>query len=238
MTTSVPAFDAAAIRAVAFDLDGTLADTLGDFHAAISAMLVELSLPPIARETVSSFVGKGTEHLLHSVLACVAPSAHRTPEDTQSLYAAAWGHYMRHYEALNGQHTALYPGVLEGLARLRAAGLPLACVTNKPEGFARTLLARKDIADCFSVVAGGDTYERKKPDPMPLVGTARLLGVAPQALLMVGDSVNDAQAARAAGCPVVLVPYGYNHGVPVDGIDADGVVPDLDTLAQALRPAR
>ncbi len=128
----------------------------------------------------------------------------------------------------------MYPGVVEGLAALRARGLRLACLTNKPTAFARPLLAAKGLDGYFELVFGGDAFERKKPDPLPLLKTCEALGTAPARTLMVGDSSNDAKAARAAGCPVVLVSYGYNHGEPVRGVDADGFVDSLPDLA-ALR---
>jgi phosphoglycolate phosphatase len=222
-----------ALRALALDLDGTLVDTLGDFHAALNAMLEDLSLPAIARPSVVHMIGKGSEHLLRSVLAHVVAQG-GLQADPEALYAAAWGHYMRHYEAINGRHAELYPGVLAGLQALHSQGWPLACVTNKPHAFARELLLRKGLAGFFVELAGGDSYACKKPHPQPLLETARKLGVGCAALLMVGDSENDAQAARAAGCPVLLLPYGYSHGVAVQSLDSDGVLPDVLQLAQFL----
>ena len=228
-------FQASAIRALAIDLDGTLVDTLGDFHAALSAMLVDLALPPIERDAVARYIGKGTEHLLRCVLTHVAqPQAVDGPA-MERLYASAWTRYMLHYEALNGRHAEVYPGVSQGLKMLSEQGFALACVTNKPLAFARELLQRKELAGFFSELAGGDSYPCKKPHPQPLLETARELGVAPSELLMVGDSQNDAQAARAAGCPVVLLPYGYSHGVAVQSLDCDGIVGDLMQLAQLLQ---
>ena len=128
----------------------------------------------------------------------------------------------------------MYPGAREGLVALRDAGLRLACLTNKPTDFARPLLDRTDLAPFFDVVFGGEAFERKKPDPLPLVKTCEALGTAPAATLMVGDSRNDAAAARAAGCPVVLVTYGYNHGEPVRAVDADGFVDSLAHLGPLL----
>jgi phosphoglycolate phosphatase len=122
--------------------------------------------------------------------------------------------------------------VVEGLAALRDAGLPLACLTNKPGDFARPLLASKGLAPYFRHVFGGDAFARQKPDPLPLLETCRALGSAPARTLMVGDSANDALAARAAGCPVVLVRYGYNHGDPVAEAGADALVDRLDELLQ------
>jgi len=210
-------FDAAII-----DLDGTLVDTLGDFEAALNLTLADLDLPPVTRAVVSRTVGKGSEHLIRSVLAhqlalpevtglsnvCAARSV-------DGLYATAWARYQAHYLAINGDRSAVYPGVLEGLQAMRAAGWRLACLTNKPAGFARVLLDKKDLSRHFEVLFGGDSFERKKPDPLPVRKTCEALGVAPARTLMVGDSSNDAQAAQAAGCGVVLVTYGYNHGEPI-----------------------
>ena len=107
----------------------------------------------------------------------------------------------------------------------------LACLTNKPTAFARPLLAIKGLDGFFEVMFGGDAFERKKPDPLPLLKACEALGTQPARTLMVGDSSNDAQAARAAGCPVVLVSYGYNHGEPIRGVDADGFVDSLADIA-------
>jgi phosphoglycolate phosphatase len=132
----------------------------------------------------------------------------------------------------------VYPGVKEALTTWRAAGLPLACLTNKPLAFAKQLLAAKGLDGFFVQVFGGDSFARKKPDPLPLVSTCAALGVSPAQCLMVGDSSNDARAARAAGCPVALVSYGYNHGLPIDGVDADAHVDSLLELTLALREER
>ena len=114
------------------------------------------------------------------------------------------------------------------------AGLPLACLTNKPLAFAQPLLQAKGLDGFFARVFGGDSFERKKPDPLPLVKTCEALGTPAARTLMLGDSSNDAQAARAAGCPVVLVTYGYNHGQPVRHVDADGYVDSLEEVGQWL----
>ena len=226
-------FDAAIV-----DLDGTLVDTLGDFVVALNRMLADLSLSPVDRSVVGTRVGKGSEHLISAVLNHVlnrpaaiaerAPTAINKEATAVQLFPAAWSSYQRHYLAINGQHARVYPGVLEGLQLLQGQGLKLACLTNKPTAFALPLLKAKGLDGFFSLVFGGDSFERKKPDPLPLVKTCEALGSAPARTLMIGDSSNDAQAARAAGCPVVLVTYGYNHGQPVRGVDADGFV---DTLA-------
>jgi phosphoglycolate phosphatase len=210
----------AELQAAIVDLDGTMVDTLGDFVVALGAVLGELGLPGVTREFVGHTVGKGSEHLIRSTLA----QAGGDP----GLYDRAWALYQHHYLAINGDHSTVYPGVVEGLERLRARGWKLACLTNKPTAFARPLLRKKGLDGFFTVVFGGDAFERKKPDPLPLLKTCEALGTAPARTLMIGDSSNDARAARAAGCPVVLVSYGYNHGEPIDAVDADGVIDRLD----------
>ena len=210
------------LRAAIIDLDGTLVDTLGDFEVALNRVLAELSSTGVTRAFIEHTVGKGSEHLIRSALREVGAQP--------QLYERAWALYQQRYGAVNGLHARVYPGVVEGLGRLRLRGWKLACLTNKPTTFAAALLRHKGLDGFFDVVFGGDAFERKKPDPLPLVKTCEALGVPCEATLMVGDSSNDARAARAAGCPVVLVSYGYNHGEPVGAVDADGVIDRLDRL--------
>jgi phosphoglycolate phosphatase len=217
------------LDAVIIDLDGTMVDTMGDFVVALNLMLTDLPLggnPQVDLPWVERMVGKGSEHLIRSVLDRIAPTDARAP----SLFDAAFASYQKHYDTINGRHSAVYPGVPEGLQGLQRAGLKLACLTNKPLAFALELLRLKGLDGVFSEVFGGDSFERKKPDPLPLLKTCEALGTTPERTLMVGDSSNDAQAARAAGCPVVLVTYGYNHGEPVRAVDADAFVDSLEEL--------
>ena len=211
-----------AIRAAIVDLDGTMVDTVGDFEVAIGAALDDLSLAAVDRPFIERTVGKGSEHLIRNTLAQVGADPH--------LYDAAWAAYQRHYLRVNGRHSTVYPGVVEGLARLHQHGWALACLTNKPTEFAEQLLQVKGLRGNFSVVFGGDAFARKKPDPLPLLKTCDALATTPARTLMIGDSSNDARAARAAGCPVWLVSYGYNHGEPIDAVDCDGIVDRLDQL--------
>jgi phosphoglycolate phosphatase len=207
------------------DLDGTMVDTLGDFEMAVNAMLEELGSGPLERATIGPMVGKGSEHLVDLVLQRVG-STHE--------HADALRIYLRHYARVNGQYAEVFQGAQEGLQALRDRGLKLACLTNKPQAMARELLQAKGLLQYFSLVFGGDSFERKKPDPLPLVKTCEALGTYPAQTLMLGDSANDAQAARAAGCPVVLVTYGYNHGEPVREVDADGFFDSIGEIAAAL----
>jgi phosphoglycolate phosphatase len=214
---NLTAFDAALI-----DLDGTLVDTLGDFEVALARTLGDLGLPVVGRSFIERTVGRGSEHLIRQTL----EQAGGAP----ALYDEAWRRYQGHYRAVNGQHSVVFPGVVEGVARLREAGWRLACLTNKPVAFARDLLAAKGLAGAFAGCFGGDSFARKKPDPLPLVEACKALGSTPARTLMIGDSRNDVIAARGAGCPVVLVRYGYNHGEPADTAGADRVIDSLDLL--------
>ncbi|MBD9400282.1 MULTISPECIES: phosphoglycolate phosphatase [unclassified Comamonas] len=222
-----------ALDAAIVDLDGTMVDTIGDFSEAITRMLSDLQLPLLTAADIEHMVGKGTEHLLRLALAAALTSAGH-PKDglaeaVETLFPQAMQRYMHHYVAINGLHSSVYDGVALGLQALKNAGLRLACVTNKPLAFTTPLLKTKGLDGLFEVVFGGDSFERKKPDPLPLLNACQALGASPARTLMIGDSSNDAQAGRAAGCPVVLVSYGYNHGQPVDTVDADGFV---DSIAQ------
>lgn len=230
MHLSHPALNSLDFDAAIVDLDGTMVDTLGDFSAALNGMLADLQLPAIAAASIETMVGKGSEHLIRSVLAHVGVS------DVEAVYPQGWERYQHHYLAINGQHAEVYAGVREGLEALRGQGLRLACLTNKPLSFAQPLLAAKGLDGLFEFVFGGDSFERKKPDPLPLIKTCEAMGTAPARTLMIGDSSNDAKAARAAGCPVVLVDYGYNHGEPVQGVDADACLSSLVELTAAVQP--
>ena len=214
--------DLTQLTAAIVDLDGTMVDTVGDFEQALARTLADLALPPVNRAFIARTVGRGSMHLLKNTLA----QAGGAP----GLIDQAWTHYQRHYADINGRHAEVYPGVRARLAAMRARGWKLACVTNKPRAFALALLEAKGLRPLFEHVFGGDSFERQKPDPLPLVRTCEALGTAPAHTLMVGDSRNDCEAARAAGCPVVLVSYGYNHGEPVADARPDLVIDSLAAL--------
>ena len=207
------------VRAAIIDLDGTMLDTAPDFQVAINRMRGELSLAPLAIETIKNFVGQGTENLMRRVLGVDFDAAGVEQHFEQALCS-----YQKHYLAINGDHSTLYDGVREGLDALQAKGIRLACVTNKPLAFARPLLAKMQLDAYFDVVYGGDSFARKKPDPMPLLQVCTDFALEPDQVVAIGDSSNDALAARAAGCRVLNVPYGYNHGQPIQEVDSDGIV--------------
>jgi len=226
------------IQAVMIDLDGTMVDTMGDFEAALNLCLADIDLPKVSTAVVNIAVGKGSEHLIRTVLRhqldlpeVKASGMVCDNTGVENLYEPAFTRYQHHYEKVNGKFADVYPGVLAGLQQLQARGLKMACLTNKPTAFAKALLTDKSLAGFFSHVYGGDAFPRKKPDPMPLLETCKALGTLPAHTLMLGDSQNDALAARAAACPVVLVTYGYNHGEPIQGVDCDGFVDSIADLA-------
>jgi phosphoglycolate phosphatase len=230
------ALDTLECRAVIIDLDGTLVDTVGDFEVALNRTFADLGLPGVSRAAVARTVGKGSEHLIRTLLAeqLALPEVRGLGQvcpvrSVDALYAPAWQQYQQHYHAINGQFSAVFPGALAGLQALHKRGLPLACLTNKPLAFARALLQAKELDGYFQQVFGSDSFERKKPDPLPLLKTCEALGTSPAHTWMVGDSQNDGLAARAAGCPVVLMTYGYNHGEPIEQAPHDLL---LDSLAQ------
>ena len=217
------------IKAAIIDLDGTMVDTIGDFLVAINAMRAEFALAPLAQATIQNMVGKGSENLIRQVLACDFSAT-----DVEQHFDAAMDSYQRHYLAINGQFSQLYPDVHAGLQAMQTRGLRLACVTNKPIAFVLPLLKQKQLIDYFDVIYGGDSLAHKKPHPAPMLKVCDDFQLAPAQVVAIGDSSNDAIAARAAGCWALTLPYGYNHGEAVQQIDSDGIVETLLCAAQKL----
>lgn len=211
-----------AVKAVMIDLDGTMLDTVADLAVAVNLMLAKFGRKPLDEALVRNFVGKGIPNLVQRALV-----GKMEGDVDPDLFARALPVYLDCYESVNGKHTLMYPGVLDGLVAMKKAGFPLACVTNKSERFTLPLLRQMKLADYFAVVVSGDTLPKKKPDPLPLTHACKELGIAPHEMLMIGDSLNDTIAARAAGCPVFCVPYGYNEGHDVRELDVDAIVETL-----------
>ena len=212
------------IRSVTIDLDGTLLDTVPDLAAAANAMLREMGRPEYPTATIAAFIGRGIPKL---VARCLPDLDEAAVEQAQAIFR-------RHYAIENGRRSTLFPGVLEGLQAFRAAGLPLAVITNKAAAFTEPLLVATKLGIWFNFAVSGDSLPEKKPHPLPLLHACQRMGTLPAENLHIGDSRHDAAAARAAGCPVFLVPYGYNEGEDVQGIDCDAIVTSLAEAARRI----
>jgi phosphoglycolate phosphatase len=219
------------LRAVLFDLDGTLLDTLDAIAAALNQALAERALAPLPVAEVRTMIGRGGPVLIERALRRLGAVL------DQRGQAALLQRYFLHYEHIESgaEHSArIYPGVGECLRQLQRMQLPLAVVTNKQQRLARGLLERLALGKYIDVLIGGDSCERRKPDPQPLQVACTALGVDTAQALMVGDSVNDVLAARAAGMPVVCVPYGYNEGNDPRALPCDGFIETLGDLPALL----
>lgn len=212
--------------AALFDLDGTLLDTIPDLADATNAMLQALGLHTLPQDTIATFVGKGTGVLVERALNA-QPQGTALPDQALALDT-----FHACYHECNGNRARLYPGVMQGLDALSAAGLALGVVTNKPTAFSLPLLEQAGLAGYFAHIVCGDTCTQKKPHPMPFQHACDLLGVPPTHAVAVGDSMNDALSARAAGLTVLAVPYGYNEGNDVQSLDVDDIVSGIDEAAR------
>lgn len=209
-------------KLVMFDLDGTLVDSASDIHHCLNLALGDLGLPPVTEVQVRNWVGRGASRLVY----CVLESARRPPVLHDALLAA----FMTHYQAAVCQYSRFYEGVQPFLAACRQTGVPMACITNKPYAPARALLEALDCLDDFALLLGGDSLPHRKPHPEPLLHALRYFEVPAVKALMIGDSRNDIEAARAAGVRCAAVPYGYNHGEPVEDARPDWIIPTMAAL--------
>jgi phosphoglycolate phosphatase len=214
-----------ALSAVLFDLDGTLLDTVGDIALALNRVLSDYGLTSLPVEDVRRMIGRGAPMLIERALAALGRTVDAA---TQTAMVERFFHYYGELEELNEDDARPFPGAAEAIRAVHRAGLRTAVVTNKQHRFADALLRRRALSEWVDAVIGGDTCARRKPDPEPLLFACESLKVPASAALMVGDSINDVQAARAAGIPVVCVSYGYNEGRDPRTLDCDAL---LDTLA-------
>jgi phosphoglycolate phosphatase len=214
-----------------FDLDGTLLNTASDIARALNRALAEVGLPALPVSQVSLMIGRGAPVLIERALTALG----RELSDVQR--AAMLHRFMHHYGELEESDEAdaqPYPGAREALRALHEAGLHIAVVTNKNWRFANSLLHRLGLMQWINIVVGGDTCERRKPDPQPLLFACEALAITPARALMVGDSVNDVKAARAAQIPILCVPYGYNEGQDPRSLPCDAIVETLADLPALL----
>ena len=233
------------IRGVAFDLDGTLVDSAPGLTAAVDNALYALELPMAGEERVVTWIGNGADVLIQRALtwarqerAALRASQGKPSVDHDDIPQAEQQTILRklfdrYYGEVAEEGSFLFPAVADTLGALHAKGLPLALVTNKPTPFVAPILASLDIAKYFTVVIGGDDVKNKKPHPEPLLLVAEKLGLAPADLLFVGDSRNDIQAAKAAGCSSIGLTYGYNYGEPISLSEPDYIFDQFNELLPA-----
>jgi phosphoglycolate phosphatase len=213
-------------RAVILDLDGTLIDTAGEIALALERALAELGRPALARASVEALIGRGVRSLVERAL-------EGTPGDSVNIDRAV-ERFEHHYAATVGTTAALYAGALVGLQKLREARIPLAVVTNKPRAFTLRLLDRLAVREFFEAIVAGDDGVRRKPHGDMLLAACEAMRVAPASTVMIGDSENDVLAARAAGCAIWCVPYGYNEGRSPDTLQCDRRVASVDEAAKVI----
>jgi phosphoglycolate phosphatase len=213
------------------DLDGTLVDSLPDIAFCVDQMLVRLGRSPAGLERVRGWVGNGIEVLVARALEDDSSGAPRAAH-----HARALAEFKDLYAAHTSERSRVYDGVRQGLDYLHGADVALGCVTNKPGFYAEKLLAAVKLDHYFSLVVGGDSVDEKKPHPLPLLHAAQHFGVDPGESLLIGDSVNDVEAARAAGFRIVCVTYGYNHGDDIRASNPDALVDSLAELSDLFVP--
>ncbi len=220
-----------AVTAIVIDLDGTLLHTAPELAESANRMLRDMSRAPVSQDLLMSYIGNGIHWLVKRAL---TGDMHAEPD--AALFDSALPVFEKHYTALLLQSKP-FPNVVKGLDAMKAARYRLGCITNKVERYTNPLLKGIGMADYFDIVLAGDTLPEKKPHPLPLLHAAKFFACPIEQLLLVGDSLSDAQAARAAGCPIICVPYGYNHGEPVESLDVDAVIPDLTGVLPLIKRA-
>jgi len=217
---------------ILIDVDGTLVDSVPDLAYCVDETMKALGRPAHGEARVRNWVGNGVERLVRRALV-----GRLEGEPSDADFDAAYPIFIDLYRDNTSKRSLLYPGVREGLDGLKAAGIRLGCVTNKAAQFTEPLLKDLGIYDDFEIVISGDTLPKKKPDPAPLLHGAQFFGVEPADAMMVGDSVSDVRASRAAGFQIVCMSYGYNHGRDIRDFHPDAVIDSLIELPSLLQTA-
>lgn len=217
---------------ILIDVDGTLVDSVPDLAFCVDTMMARLGRPPYGEVRVRDWVGNGVERLVRRALI-----GQLDGEPPEADFERAYPIFLELYAENTSRRSCLYPGVREGINLLKAAGYKLGCVTNKAAQFTEPLLKDLGVYDDFAIIISGDTLSRKKPDPEPLLHAAAFFGCQPRDALMIGDSVSDVTAARAAGFQIVCMSYGYNHGVDIREARPDAVIDSLTEIYPLLEKA-
>ena len=217
------------ISAILLDLDGTLLHSAPELAEAANRMLRDLGHPTMSQNRLMSYIGNGLSRLVKRAL-----TGDMFAEPDAALFQKALPIFEKHYSDLL-LYSKPYDGVIAGLDAMKTAGFRLGCITNKAARFTGPLIENSGLAQYFGIVLSGDSLPERKPHPMPLLHAANFFGVPAEQVLMIGDSQNDAIAARAAGCPIFCVPYGYNHGKPLDELYADAVIANLSAALPLIK---
>ena len=217
---------------ILIDVDGTLVDSVPDLAYCVDEMMKQLDMPVRGEAMVRQWVGNGVERLVRRALI-----GQLDGEPDQALFERAYPIFIDLYADNTSKRSRLYPGVREGIDYLRGSGYRLGCVTNKAARFTEPLLQDLGVYDDFAIVISGDTLPKKKPDPLPMLHAAEFFGVAPRQALMIGDSVSDVTAARAAGFQIVCMSYGYNHGIDIRDANPDAVIDSMVQIRALLDEA-
>ncbi|WP_321389660.1 HAD family hydrolase [Emcibacter sp.] len=216
------------LKAVIFDLDGTLVDSARDLTATLNHVLGLEGRPKIHIDDVRHMVGHGSRALI------IKGFDHSGEVPPDAEVDRLQGIFLDYYNSHIADHTIAFPGLHEALAELQDNGVKLAVCTNKVEDLSHKLLKALELDDFFCALTGGDSFDYKKPDPRHLTSTLELMGCPPEGAVMVGDSANDIDAARNAALPVVGVTFGYTP-VPVEELKPNRVIDHFDQLIPALR---
>lgn len=214
---------------ILIDVDGTLVDSVPDLTYCVDQMMKRLGMPTHGEAKVRNWVGNGVERLVRRALV-----GQLDGEPDEALYEKAYPIFLELYRDNTSKRSCLYPGIKEGLDYLKSEGYKMGCVTNKAAQFTEPLLKDLGVYDYFSIVISGDTLPQKKPDPAPLLHAAKFFNVSPEQAMMIGDSISDVKAARAAGFRIVCMTYGYNHGVDIRDANPDAVMDSMAELPDLL----
>jgi len=214
------------IQAIAFDLDGTLVDSLPGLSLAIQRMLTDLSLPIVSDEQVKNWIGNGVDVMIKRTFNHV-----KAPD---SLFEQAKLLFNRHYDQIIDEGTKVFPNVISTLDVLQQNNYPMALVTNKPTQFLPALLKTLKLDSYFSQVLGGGDVVKLKPHPTPLYQVMATFGLYHDQLLFIGDSKNDISAAKNAQCLTVGLTYGYNYGESIALSEPDYIFDDFEQILTLL----
>ncbi len=212
------------------DVDGTLVDSVPDLSWCLDETLKQIGLSPRGEAAARNWVGNGVIRLVERGIANDLDAPH-----DEALFEKAMPIFKDLYADNTSKRSVLYPGVREGINYLKTTGIKLGCITNKDEQFTHPILKDLGLWGDFEIVISGDTLEKKKPDPLPLLHGAKVLETDPERSLMLGDSMSDVKAARAAGFEIICMSYGYNHGVDIRDSNPDAVIDSMAELKQMIK---